>query len=297
MNVLISSYYFDLSGTPTYTKTLYNELVRRGHSVTIYSPVGGKLAEGLNVVGSLSGVAAPDVIIAQQNVCAEQMRQKFPTVPMVYSAHHATYELEQPPQCEVQWWTAINEEVRDNLIAKGVKVDKISIIRDFVDTKIFKREVPVAYSLRRVLYISNYKKWKTYDVIEKACKKLNVRLKAIGAPYGRSYAVQDDINAADVVISIARGILEAMACERPCISFDKMKGDGYITEEVYYESRKHQFGYDLCKHEFTADGLAEEMAKFDCLDGGKNRELILAHHDVKDGATRLLAACERAMAA
>lgn len=288
MKILTSSYYLDRSGTPTYTLTMYNQLLRRGHQVLVYSPASGILEKEMNTVTRLEGVPSPDVIIAHQNVCAEDMRQKFPDVPMIFSAHGVEYDLEQPPKCNVQFYTAINEDGVKNLVSKRVDPKKIAILRDFVDTGRFAPNTEPSPKLNRVLFISNFKKWKTYEVISGACKKLGVELKAIGAPYGRSYFVEREINNADLVISIARGVIEAMSCGRPVISFNQMKGDGYLTRKVYYESRTRNFAGENCRYSFDVNSLAEEMRKYDPNDGIANRMLALNYHDHVKGVDQLL---------
>lgn len=293
MKILISSYYLDLSGTPTYTLTLYNELVRRQHRVAVYSPMMGALAARMNANLDLDAFSKPDVIIAQQNECAYSLRAKFPDVPMIFSAHHPTYELEQPPAIDVQAYTAINEDVRDNLISKGVFPPKITIVRDFVNTYEFRPIDTPREKARRVLYISNFKKWKTYDVISGACKKLNLELKARGAPYGRSHDIAKDINEADLVITTARGIIEAMACGRPVISYDKQRGDGYLTAERYYKSRTRNFAGENCPYQFDVQGLAGEIERYEASDGGWNRAIAVGHHNHIQGTNKLLDIIQR----
>jgi len=288
MKILVSSYYLDLSGTPTYTLTLYNELMRRGHDVVVYSPKGGTLARQMNACSNLAGLVEPDVIIAQQNVCAESMRETFPKVPMIFLAHGVLPEMEQPPQCKVQTWTAINEDVLENLVAHGVNREKIDIVRDFVDTDRFKPMNPPNETARSVLFISNFKKSSTYPIVFDACNKIGAKLKCVGAPYGRSREVECEINRSDLVVSVARGILEGMSCGRPVISFNQMRGDGYLTQEVYMESRTRNFAGEKCKYTFDVDGLANEIMKYDISDGIVNRRLILEHHDYVKGVDRLL---------
>jgi glycosyltransferase involved in cell wall biosynthesis len=298
MKILTSCYLLDLSGTPTYTVTLFKELVKRGHDVVVYSITSGMLAKELNVVTDLSQMPwEPDVILGQHNVCCVNMREKYPSVPMIFSAHSTRYELEQPPQIEVQWYTAINEDVKKNLIAKGADENKIDIVRDFVDIHRFKPINPLNESVKRILYISNFKKWKTYSRISEACRELGIEMKAVGATYGRCYKVEEEINKSDLVISIGRGIIESMSCGRPVISYDKKYGDGYLTEDVYMESRVRNFGDPtnpaICKYCFSTGTLIDEIKKYNPLDGEKNRNIVLDHHNHEKGVDQLLSIAGR----
>jgi hypothetical protein len=288
MRILVSSLVLDLSGTPTYTLVLYNELVKRGHDVAVYSPGSGPLSKQMRTVTTLAGMKPPDVIMAQMNVCAEEMRKAFPNVPMIFSAHGVTPETETPPSVDVQWYTAINEDGADNLVAHGVNLNKINIVRDFIDTNRFKPIRPLNEKPKCILFLNNFKKWKTHAIIHKACQKLGIEFKAVGSPYGRSREVEKEINWADLVIGVGRCLLEGMACGRPVISFSQRRGDGYITPELYMESRTRNFAQHKCRHEFDVDGLINEIKKYDPADGKVNRHLVMIHHNHVLGVDKLL---------
>jgi hypothetical protein len=296
MNILITSEVLDLSGTVTYTLTLYRQLIRLGHRVTVYSPKGGAMTKYFNWVGEIDYLDKPDLIIAQMNTCAETVRARFDSF-MIFSSHGIPYNhrwqgepdrclTESPPNCPVDAYTAINEDVQAYLQTTGYSS---TIIRDFIDLDRFKPTTPPNSKIKRILFISNYKKWRTYARVSEACRYLGIELKAVGAPYGRAYAVETEINQADLVISTGRGILEAMACERPVISFEQMHGDGYLTEELYYESRTRQFFGPKCLHTFEDwRDLVTEIHQYNPLDGKTNRRLIEEHHNSITNTKKLL---------
>ncbi len=288
MKILTSAYALDLAGTPTVTLTMYQELVRRGHDVTVYSPLGGKLEGQMNTVKSLAGLSKPDVILAQHIPCAVSLRAAFPNIPLVFYTHGFVQEIEQPPPLLANYYLAINEECRDNFVNKGVPADKITVVRDFVDMKRFKPTKPINQKLTNVLFISNYKKWKNYKVVDGACKKLGLKLICCGSPYGRNYKIWEAINKADLVISWARGILEAMSCGRAALSFDRFEGDGYITADTYFEARQDNFSGRHFKYAYDADTLASEILKYDPNCGKINRDLILNYHNVVTGVDDIL---------
>lgn len=291
MKILTSAQALDLSGTPTATLTMYNEMVKRGYDVTVYSPLGGPLEKQMNTIKELNGIPAPDIILAQHNSCAETLKKTFPNIPLVFYSRGALpdrHALEQPPKFPADWYIAINEEVEQNLIEKGVPARKISIIRDFVDTNRFKPIKPINRELKKVLFISNYKKWKNYKAVSGACQKLELELQCCGSPYGRNYIIEDAINKADLVVSWARGILEAMACGRAVLSFDRYEGDGYIDSQSYFEARKDNFSGRHLKYSYDADTLADEMLKYEPDCGDRNRELIMKYHNVEDGVDQIL---------
>jgi len=290
MNILTSAYGLDLSGVPTFTLTMYKELARRGHDVTVYSPLGGRLENKMKVVKMAKEATKPDVIIAQNNVCANDLHIAFPGIPFIFYSHGVWVDMEQPPtDFSAGKYLAINETVLKNMQYKGVNPKKIIIVRDFVDTKQFKPIKPINKKLENVLFLSNYKKWNNFKAVSAACEKLGVNLKCVGSPYGRSENMENEINEADLVISWGRGIIEAMACGRAAVSFDKLMGDGYIDGDNYFTARRDNFHGYLSQRDFnSADELAEEISKYTAESGLKNRELVLRYHDAQKGVDQIL---------
>ncbi len=290
MRILLSSYTLDLSGVPTYTHTLVPELVRQGHVCLVYSPHGGRLEKALPTVRTLDGSWTPDVILAQHTPCAVELRRVYPRVPMVYVSHGVTPDIDQPPrQLSIQRWVAVNEQVSDYLRQRGV-TGPIDIIRDCINLQKFHSRRPLR-ERPHVLFISNYKKWRNYKWLADACQALDLPFHAVGAPYRRSRHLVRDINAADLVVSWGRGVLEAMACGRAVVSFDKEWGDGYLTPDTYLVSRQRNFSHflddDGARH-FTRRGLRKELLQYSPLDGPVNRQIVETHHDVVPIATSLV---------
>ncbi|RJR28667.1 hypothetical protein C4564_04545 [Candidatus Microgenomates bacterium] len=290
MKILTSSYGLDLSGVPTFTLAMYNELVNRGHSITVYSPLGGKLETQMNTVCEPQDAEAPDIIVAQNNICAETLRETFPNIPLIFYSHSIWVEMEQPPTFSADKYIAINETVAKNMQYKGVNTKKITIIRDFVDTKRFSPTIPIHNKLKNVLFVSNYKKWNNFKAVSRACEKIGANLHCVGSPYGRSENIEKEINKADLVISWGRGIIEAMACGRAVVSFDKLMGDGYIDEEKYFSARRDNFCGYLSQHDFNSvDALAAELLKYDAKSAEVNRGLATKYHNATHGVDSILA--------
>jgi glycosyltransferase involved in cell wall biosynthesis len=272
---------------------MYNALVKLGHDVTVYSPKLGILAPLMKTTSELTGLIKPDVILGQHYRCSTYMRAAFPDVPFIFSSHGTLPDPEQPPRIKINRYIAIHEDVVANLISQYVEPYKIDIVRDFIDTEKFKPTSEPNLDLKKVLFISNYKQWKNYEAVSGACKMLDLELKCIGSPYGRCKDVAAEINNADLVISWARGILEAMACGRPCISFDQELGDGYITSDVYKESRTRNFSGRRCRHYFNQWSLAEEIKKYKWNDGAINRSIVLKFHEANKGAQQIMEVIEK----
>ncbi len=256
--------------------------------MTVYAPLGGPLAPLVKAVTSLERIATPDIILAQHIPCAVDLKQAFPGIPFIFYCHGFVQEIEQPPPFPADYYLVINEECRDNYINQGIPVEKMTIVRDFIDAERFKPAKPINSKLQKVLFISNYKKWRNYYAVSGACQKLNLELTCYGSPYGRNFEIEKAINNADMVISWARGILEAMACGRAALSFDRAEGDGYISPETYFEARQDNFSGRHFKYAYNADTLAEEMLKYDPDCSEPNRQLVLKYHNVKDSVDQIL---------
>jgi hypothetical protein len=80
--------------------------------------------------------------------------------------------------------------------------------------------------------------------------------------------------------------MEAMACGRPVISYDKEIGDGYLDYKTYLRSRTRNFGPG-CDHKYTVEGLMGEMKKYDPKDGEINRAIILKEHNAIRGVDQI----------
>jgi hypothetical protein len=288
MKIVTSAESLDLSGVPTFALTMYQELVQRGHEVIVYSPLGGRLELEMKSAKTTAEIPKPDIVLAQGATCATALRKAFPSTPLIFYSHGLLPELEQPPQIQIDYYLAINEEVQKNLRDKGVPASKISIVRDFIDTERFISTKPLHRKIKEVLFISNYKKWKNFKTVDAACKKLGVKLTCRGSTYGRDYQIEKSINRADLVISWGRGILEAMACGRAALSFDRFEGDGYITPETYLKARQNNFSGRIFRYAFTAETLAREMLKYDSHCARVNRDLIMKYHHAKRGVDQIL---------
>lgn len=293
MRIITSSHTLDRSGVPTYTLALYNELTRRGHNVLVYSPLSGALAKKMNTVTDLKGIEAPDIILAQHKTCAIKLKNVFPNVPMILITHGIVPEQEQPPRIDIDYYLPVNEQNAENLISQYIDPGKIKIIRDFIDTEEFRPVNPLAEDKPKVLFISNYKKWRAWQDLTKACSILGLEFGAVGAPYGRSRNVAETINNADLVVTWGRGILEAMACGRPAISYNKRMGAGYITPEVYMENRIYNLGGIRSRYTFNLEELMGEIKKYNPEDGVVNRELIMKYHDGKKCVDQIEAVISR----
>jgi hypothetical protein len=296
MKILISSSSMDNTGVPTYTMTLYNELIKRGHNVQVYCPEDkpGVNATAVKAFNSFEGIVVPDFILAQANKLAFRMKERFAfdNVPMIFIGHGVLPELEHAPRVSIDKFIAVNEQIESMFLREWVSAGKIAIVRDFIDTDLYKPIEPLQET-PRVLFVNNYKKWKTFSRLEAACNHLGFEFRAVGSPYGRSRDMVADMNSADIIVGQGRCILEGMACGRAVISYSQTLGDGYLTPTVYKESRERNFGGYECRYYFGGDTLEKELGKYKVEDGEVNRKLILENHEVRKCVDQIMNIIEK----
>ncbi len=311
MTIVCAMLTLDYAGVPTYVLTLSRELKRRGHRVVVYCPRegGGPMAPLLDVVRRVSELPeAIDAILVHHRSLASSLRDRFRGVPMIFVAHGVFSPESAPPDVPVDRYVAINEQTAVQLVEYNVPMDRIDLVRDFVDVDRFHPASELRKEKPRVLFLSNYKRWNNYFFAFDACAALGLPFRAVGSPYGRSVSVERDINEADVVLSWGRGVLEAMACGRAVISYDQARlcqedmyttvtGDGYLTIGRYFISRQRNFGPVGCCWTFSsAVDVARELRLYDPADGEANRALALLHHGHVAGVDAVLASIEKARA-
>lgn len=278
MDILISTNLLNYTGVPTYTLTLYEQLVARHHNVIVYCPDGGYLASHMNTISSLDFAGWPDIILAQHNNLAREMRKKWPDIPMIFISHGVIPKLEQPPtDIKINQYIAVSEEVMLNLSSYDITNTKI--VRNFINIDRFYCKEPLREKPERLLFISNHTRWRTYETIQKACKKMGIKFRHLGFETKWKFNVEDYINESDIVVSLGRGVLEAMACWRPVIVFDRRRGDGYINEDTYRRSRASNFSGRAYNLECKLKVIMSEIEKYNPDDGVTNRNLILHFHN------------------
>jgi len=306
MRILITCYRLDLTGSSTFTFTLASALRSRDIDVDVFSPfpeiLSNRLEQrGVRVSKSLEQVASEkyDCIIAQHNILASLIRSVKPEVPMLFVSHgilRAQAFLEQPPSedINIQKYIAVSEEVKDNLISSHrISADDIEVVWNCVDVNRFSPRGEINERPEVVLFISNRFTSKVYRTIRDACEKLQLKLIVIGKTK-RVFNTEYYINKADIVISLGRGIIEAMACGRAAIVYDYQGGDGMITKDNIDEIRKYNFSGRRFKEKYVVAALIREISKYDSRMGAVNRDIIIREHNASLATDRIISICQEA---
>jgi hypothetical protein len=148
------------------------------------------------VLDDLSQVEEPpDVVHAQHNAMALAARIRFPSTPLIFHSHGIIPEAEQPPSVDInaQLYIAGSEQIRDHLVAAGIRTEKIRILRNPIDTTRFRNTDPVRARPERALVISGLMNPETLDVIKAACDLMRIHLEILGQT-ARVFDVERHIN-------------------------------------------------------------------------------------------------------
>src|SRR5687767_4923867 len=92
------------AGSDTYLVTVAEQLLRLGHDVTVHALEQGPMTDrarerGLTVAGGERELPdAPDAVLAQDQVTALQLAERYPAAPRVFVCHSDVFGIDTPPQ-------------------------------------------------------------------------------------------------------------------------------------------------------------------------------------------------------
>ncbi len=259
MKILLTNNHLDqLGGTETWVITMAKYLQKIGHDVGVYIKRNEKVLDIINDIRD-DNPKGYDLALINHNACIN-VDAKF----KIQTSHGTVPEMEKPsPDCDVN--VAIN-----NYVANHHNID--TIIRNPIDTRLFRPKSNIGIKPERKLAITHVSP--PIEVI-RATRK--------------DYNVSELINNSDLVVSIGRGMLEAMSCGRNVIVWDNRSyrgecGLGYLSnpEDSWTFANKH---YDNTKIKINWE---EELNKYNPEDGARNRQYILDNHSVENIAQQYL---------
>lgn len=307
VQILITNNTLDsLAGSELYVYDLALELQRNGHNVTCFTLKPGLVAEhlrehGVQVTSDLASVADEvDVIHAHHNLEMRLAAARFPLTPLVYVSHGVTHPLEFPGKSQscATRYVAVSEDVREQLIKRdGVPTSLVDVIPNFVDAYRFVASRPIAERPQRVLVVSHhFGSGVTRQTIEGACKLAgDLELRVIGATTESVWNVEDFIDWADVVITLGRGALQAMAMGRAVVVYDYRGGDGLVTPENFDSLAATNFAGRTYAHRYTSEQLASEILRYDRSVAEQTMRLTRERHALVNICRRLLTLYARAI--
>lgn len=284
-------------GTETYVLTVAGELERLGHDVVIYAPETGPYAEfgrahGARIVNRISELPAEcDAVFAQDASTAYTMARHYPDAARVFVAHSASLLLQSPPQVEdvCRAVVVMNDRLQRHVDALAFRPEVIRL-RQPIDLQRFwfsalnleQRRPP------RALALGNCTQGTRARMIKRACEIAGLELRRVGATTAPTSNPERAIAEAEIVITIGRGALEAMASGRATYVFGNAGGDGWVTAETYPALERDGFSGRALGEAIGLERLADDLTHWSEEMGEVGRDLVCSHHDVEQHAVALI---------
>jgi glycosyltransferase involved in cell wall biosynthesis len=292
-----------LAGSELVTYNIAKKLKERKHKVTIYSPkIGGVLWDkckenDIFVTPDLREVEEPDVVHAHHHDPTKQVLEKFPNVPVVFTLHGIIGGPESAPKELVKrgervQFVAVSEEVRA-LIQHLYSADA-EIIRQGIDLDRFKPQNPINKEIKTALLSTSYMSPEHSFVkqLKKAMDMIGVRLAGIGKDYNWTWETEKAYNNADIVFAIGRGVLEAMACNRPAFLYGHWGQSGILDKEKMDSAKQFNFSGRDVRYEFL--GWKDILKELEAYQPRKNyRKLVNKDYDLNDKVNQYIKLYEK----
>jgi hypothetical protein len=298
--LLATNHLFGWTGSETLLLALLEGLRTAGCSLTVYvrhldkTWATNQIAPDIRLVDDLNELRANkfDVAHVQHSACVMDIRAAFPELPIIFSSLGPSAFLEQVPpfDCGIAHYLAISEEVESNLIARGVPESRITIVRNLVNESLFQPTQPINPRPESILVLSNKMDEARKIMLQLAARQIGASIRFIGGTPGTLSQVQlaAAINASDIVVSIGRGVVEAMLSGRVPLVFDIHGCDGLVTPEKLDTLRCFNFSGRHSRHPGSVTDLVREMGRYHQEMGQQLRELATAQFGLNTNLPRLL---------
>lgn len=287
------------TGSETLLLTLAQGLVDKGCRVAIYARYldyewARKLVDPrillAREIDSLREVHF-DIVHIQHASCLVDVRLVFPDLPMLFSSLGVLPFLEHPAPFPVgvARHLAISEEVASRLLQQGIPSEDVCVMRNVVCTKRFRPQAPIRLRPERILVLSYKVDEARKIVLREAAKAIGASITFVGDVRPASQdEVVTHINAADVVVSLGRGVIESMLCGRVPLVFDIHGGDGLVTPDNVDQLMTVNFSGRLHRREFSVSELVDELLLYQPAYGPRLREIAERQFGLSSNIDRLI---------
>lgn len=276
------------SGAELFVRDLALALHQRGHSIVVYAPILGELAEELRsrciaCVGDLAQVAqAPDLIIGNTRDDTVACLAHFLGVPALFICHDRTAQHGMPPRfARIQKYVAVDENCAERLyLENGIERTSIDIVSNGVDLERFRPRPPLPAKPLRAAIFSNYAtEGGDTAAIRAACAASGISLKVIGKGVGQQAASPEKLLAQfDLVFAKARCAMEAMAVGCAVVLLNEGMGlAGLVTPDKVREWHRWNFGRRLMHQPIEAHAITREIQRYSAQDAQVVTAYVRAH--------------------
>jgi len=290
--VLASASLTVLGGSETYLLTLGRHLQRLGHDVTFVEQNGsaGSLVNdaGLVQIATPTDVGRPDRVLVQDAIVAAELAVAWPDVPQLFVAHSVIHDLQLtdslPPN--VRAVVALNDRTAARAGALAAEIPVVRL-RQPIDVGHFTPGPPPRDVPRTMLLFGNNSSEWRYSGLRRECERRQIEVVRVGGDT-RVTDPSQFLRGADIVVGYGRCVLEAMACGRTALVFDRFGSDGWVTAETYPTLEASGFngtaGLDIAGR----DDFAEILDAYAPATGAVLHDIAYRHHDARDHAIAIL---------
>lgn len=265
------------SGAELFVRDVALSLHQRGHSVTVYAPIMGDMADELRAVciacvTELPRIAqAPDIILGNTRDDTVACMAQFLGVPVLSVCHDRTASHGQPPIfTRIRQYIAVDENCAERLyLENGISRSSVAIVSNGVDVQRFGPRSPLPTKPLRAAIFSNYAtEHQDTAAIRTACATLGISLDVIGSGVGRQAASPEQIlSQYDLVFAKARCAMEAMAVGCAVILYNERMGlAGMVTTGNVRHWHRWNFGRRLLQSPVEHDALIETILQYNATD-------------------------------
>lgn len=286
------------TGSELYLSEVAQELRRRGHRVSLYSPRLGSLAEdlrreGLFVCGNLADLdQSPEIIHGQHHMETMTALSRFPGTPAVYFCHGFIPWEEVPPiHPRILRYVAVSTFLQRQLIDRYQIPDaRTHLVPNFVDLSRFRPRTPLPPFPERALAFSNQiSNSNIARLIRSACWREGIRFHVLGAANRNPSAVPETILPGyEIVFARGRSALEALACGVSVICCD-IEGMGpMVTTDQFERLFQANFGLSILQTPVTTRALVEQLRRYDAQDAAEVCRMARNVLDVRHAVDAIL---------
>lgn len=294
------------AGSELYVRDIAIELMRRGHRPVAYSTKLGAVAEELRsatvpVIDRLSALAEPpDVIHGQHHYETFTALLRFPDIPAIYYCHGwLPWEEATLRHPNIVRYVAVDHLCRERLIVEGgVSPDKIEVILNFFDQRLFPLRPPLPTAPKRALVFGNdLTSHSGLPVLMEACARLGLELHARGLGNGNSSDQPGALLARyDVVFAKARSAIEAMAVGASVILCAAGRLGPMVTTENFSSLRPWNFGIRTLAMPLDVDLVSAELRKYNCEDASQVSHLVRTTCELQPAADHIVDVYQKVLA-
>jgi hypothetical protein len=270
MNILITNCTLDSrSGTTIVVKDLSYYLKMIGHTVAIYSPKCGVLAEeiramGIEVVEKVERLQLqPDIIHGHHILPLFDALRHFSSTPAIYVCHDFVAWHDEPIyHPNIIKYVGVGRLTQSRIHkVLNIPIDQISLVYNSFNEILFTqiRALPI-----KPLSCLVYSKYPSVDkIIVPVCQRLGLKVDIAGSGFGGSVtAPQNVLNKYDIVFASAMSAIEALASGAAVILCDGRGAFGMINSSNYKYAQEHNFGLKILGLELSSEFVEDNINKY-----------------------------------